>query len=323
MAELAQSLRKLELQLQESSVQQEIHSLDAALRRLVLHDGDLDEEARRQIAHKFLLDEKRLFAEVLFYFGDRYPVARDAVSRLTCQKFQGECSMVCPIPLESQRAILYVLSDVKSRERFAAWLSSSARIHAQTMWMGADISLGFCDHYAALHDTAMGLLDAMPWRIALPNEPVLRWPEVLQTATSHCAYPIEIEQQMRAAVCSRTFEKIQQEFQRFHRYFSGGAVYDPGEIRECYTRFLWAAFNLAKEVNLFAAARVESQRMMEELLEARNLSELEQVARHLLEALEQATETNRQDEVSITISCPLHSISTAWVRRWPMCCLSF
>ena len=43
MAELAQSLRKLELQLQESSVQQEIHSLDAALRRLVLHDGDLDE----------------------------------------------------------------------------------------------------------------------------------------------------------------------------------------------------------------------------------------------------------------------------------------
>ena len=59
---------------------------------------------------------------------------------------------------------------------------------------------------------------------------------------------------MRAAVCSRTFEKIQQEFQRFHRYFSGGAVYDPGEIRECYTRFLWAAFNLAKEVNLFAAA---------------------------------------------------------------------
>ena len=301
MAELAQSLRKLELQLQESSVQQEIHSLDAALRRLVLHDGDLDEETRRQIAHKFLLDEKRLFAEVLFYFGDRYPVARDAVSRLTCQKFQGECSMVCPIPLESQRAILYVLSDVESRERFAAWLSSSARIHAQTMWMGADISLGFCDHYAALHDTAMGLLDAMPWRIALPNEPVLRWPEVLQTATSHCAYPIEIEQQMRAAVCSRTFEKIQQEFQRFHRYFSGGAVYDPGEIRECYTRFLWAAFNLAKEVNLFAAARVESQRMMEELLESRNLSELEQVARHLLEALEQATETNRQDEVSITI----------------------
>lgn len=301
MAELAQSLRKLELELQESSVQLEVHSLDAAIRRLVLRDGGLDDEGRQQIARKYLLEEKRVFALALFYFGDRYEVARDAVSRLTCQKFQGECSTVCAIPMESRRAILYVLSDVESRPRFAAWLGSSARIHAQTMWMGADISLGFCDHYTALHETAMGLLDAMPWRLSLPKEPLLQWPEVLQTPTSHCAYPIEIEQQMRAAVCSRSETKIQQEFQRFLQYFSGDTVYAPTEIRECYTRFLWAAFNLAKEVNLFTAARVESQRMMEELLDAQNLAELNQVATHLLNALQKATEDGNEDEVSITI----------------------
>lgn len=300
MAELAQSLRKLELQLQESSAQGEAHSLEAAIRRLVLRDDELDAQTCTQLARKYFLQERRLFALALFYFGEHYPAARDAISRLTGQKLQEKCSTVCPIPLDSQKAILYVLMDVPDREAFRAWFINNARVHAQTMWRGADISLAFCESYTNLHQAAMGLLDAMPWRITLPREPVLFWPEVLETPTSHCAYPIETEQQMRAAVCAHDPEKIQQTFRRFDRYFSGETVYDPGEVRECYTRFLWAAFNLAKELNLFSAG-AESQRMMEVLLDARNLAEVQQVSQHLSQKLQKAAAHNRQDEVGIAV----------------------
>lgn len=300
MAELAQSLRKLELQLQESSAQGEVHSLDAAIRRLVLREDELDAQTCAQLARKYLLQDRGLFALARFYFGEHYPAERDAVSRLTCQKLRERCSTVCALPLDTQQAILYVLMDVPDRETFRVWFTNNARVHGRTMWQGADISLAFCESYTGLHQAAMGLLDALPWRITLPQAPVLFWPEVLDTVTSPCAYPIETEQQMRAAVCAHDPEKIRQAFRRFDRYFSGETVYDPGEIRECYTRFLWAAFNLAKELNLFAAG-AESQRMMAVLLDARNLAEVQQVSRHLCQKLETAAAHHPQDEVGIAV----------------------
>lgn len=301
MAELAQSLKKLELQIQES-VSREVDSLEAALRCLVLPDGTRDEKSQEGIAARFGLGRQDVFAQVLFYYGARnYPVARDSINRLTCRRLQAECAAVCPMLLENHHAILYLLTGVEDPQRFSAWLTSSVRIHAQTLWKGADISLAFATGWHTLHQTAMGLLDALPWKIALPGEPLLHWPQVLQSPTEPCAFPIEIENRLRVAVCSRSAGRIERQFEEFRRYFDGHTIYDPREIRESYTRFLWTALNLAKEVDLVKTGQIEARRLMESILEARNLTELNEVADQLLAVLTVAAGQTDTPDQNITI----------------------
>lgn len=301
-SELSQSLKKLELQLQESAVLQEVTSLDAALRHLVLQANSLDPDAQARIASQYGLERDELFAAVLFYYGaEHFAVARDSIHRLTCQKLQGECAMVCPMPLESHHAILYLLTGVEDPVRFRTWLLSSARIHTQTLWLGADISLAFARGYQTLHETVMGMLDALPWKLALPREPLLLFPAVLQTPTEQCAFPIEIENQLRVAICSRSAERIAQQFQTFFRHFDGHRVYAPQEIRECYTRFLWTALNLAKEVDVVKTDQIETRRTMEAILDAQNLEEINAVAAQLLSVLTMALAQTGGQEQNITI----------------------
>lgn len=302
LAELSQSLKKLELQLQEAAVYQDVNSLEAALRHLVLQPQGSNADGRARIAAKYGLEEDTLFAEVLFYYGaEHYALARDSIHRLTCQKLQAECAVVCSMPLESHHAILYLLTGIEDQARFRTWLLSSAKIHAQTLWLGADISLAFVRGYPALHETAMGLLDALPWKLSLPGAPLLTWPEVLHTPTEQCAFPIELENQLRVAICSRSAERIQQQFETFLQHFDGRAVYAPQEIRECYTRFLWTALNLSKEVDLVKTDQIETRRTMEAILDAQNLRELNAVAEQLLQILTLALTQAGSQEQNITI----------------------
>lgn len=299
--ELSQALKKMELQIKESAAFSEINSFESAIRYLILNDGNIDKQTQKHIADKFQLGEDENFTEVLFYFGQHYSMARDSVSRLTCQNFQRECSVVCSIPLESKKSILYVLSGVKDKAKFTKWLQSSVKIHSQTIWTGADVSLAFCTGYNELYSTAMGLLDALIWKISLPNEPLIIWPDVLQTQTQHCSFPIEIENQLRIAICSHSFSKINTEFQRFIDYFSGDTVYLPIEIRECYTRFLWTTLNLSKEVGLTNVNKIKSQKVMEELLDTHNITEINNVATKMLNILCTSTEQRDIQELNIII----------------------
>lgn len=84
-------------------------------------------------------------------------------------------------------------------------------------------------------------------------------------------------------------------------YFSGDTVYLPIEIRECYTRFLWTALNLSKEIGLLKVNKIKSQQIMEELLDTHNITEINNVALKLLNILCKSTEECDTQELNIII----------------------
>lgn len=152
------------------------------------------------------------------------------------------------------------------------------QIHSQTIWSGLDISLAFCCGLGAVHETAMGLLRLAPWKLSLPEQKLLLYPDDMQHPTVHCAYPIDIENQLRLAICAQDTDKLQQQFERFARYFSGQQLYQPQEIKESYTRFLWTAINVAKELGHGAAIATRSRQVMESILSAQDPAELNAIA---------------------------------------------
>lgn len=83
----------------------------------------------------------------------------------------------------------------------------------------------------------------------------------------------------------------------FQQYFSGQQLYQPQEIKECYTRFLWMLTTLAKEVGMISAINVSSKSVMERILPAHTLEELNQVVGELVGFLcTQSTQTIPEEQ---------------------------
>lgn len=284
-ADLSESLTKVEMQIKASAHQDSIDSLESALRMLVLRGDSVSPSLQRKIATKYHIPEQSHLALVLFYYGTHYDSIQSPVSHMTCQKFQTECDMVCAIPLDEQKSYLYILLSIPEPEGFAKWLESSVKIHSQMLWYGASVSLAFCQGVGELHSRAMELLRTLNWHIALPDVPVIRYPEVTHLQTAPCAYPISLENQLRSVVCSQDIEKIRNQCALFQKHFSGVQLYQPQEIKECYTRFLWTLTTLAKEVGMISATNVSSKSVMEQILPTHTLEELDQVVEELLRFL--------------------------------------
>ena len=131
----------------------------------------------------------------------------------------------------------------------------------------------------------MELLKIAPWKISLPGQKLLCYPDVLQTPHTHCAYPSNIENGMRVAICAQNAEKVQQYFEQFEIYFSGRQVYLPQEIKDSYTRFLWSVTNVSKEVGHVSSTETRYKQMVEHILQAQNLGELNKVLHFVAEDL--------------------------------------
>ncbi len=77
----------------------------------------------------------------------------------------------------------------------------------------------------------------MDWNIALDKEILISYPKITQIQTASCVYPIELETEVKKAVCAYDWDKVSQIMIDFQRSFLDGKIYIPKEIKECYVRF--------------------------------------------------------------------------------------
>ena len=80
-------------------------------------------------------------------------------------------------------------------------------------------------------------------------------------------------------------EKVSRYVAQFHKYFLGGRIFAPKEIKECYVRFLWSLINIAKEVGSLDYQKLEQQKLLEAIMNARTRKELKAAADGLLDKL--------------------------------------
>lgn len=135
----------------------------------------------------------------------------------------------------------------------------------------------------------------MDWNIALGEDVVISYPKITQIQTVPCTYPVELENQLRVAVCTMDAAQVQKLIERFHQHFLGGKLYTPREIKESYVRFLWAVINIAKEVGGLDYRNLEQQKLLESIMDARTRRELRAAADGLVEKLQFKPES--EDEV--------------------------
>lgn len=126
----------------------------------------------------------------------------------------------------------------------------------------------------AVREGYQTLLPYMDWNIVLGDDVLISYPKIADVQTEICIYPVELENQIKAAVCAGEEARIFEIAKRFQEYFLNGKIYLPKEIKESCVRFQWAILNIAKEVGCIDYQKVDQKTLLDSIMGAKTGEEL-------------------------------------------------
>jgi two-component system response regulator YesN len=154
------------------------------------------------------------------------------------------------------------------------------------------------DDLNALGEGFSLLYPYLDWNISMDNKVLICYPQIKNVQTASCNYPIDLEMQMRTAICSDDQAREQEVMKEFHDSFCDGKIYAPKEIKESYVRFLWNIIAIAKEVGKVQVSQINQQELLSRIMNAKLREELTEASSLVLEKL---TSTQDTDTTHLTV----------------------
>lgn len=281
--DFSQALENVELQVEKGRQEKpaKIGTLEQILRDFVNGRIDMDEEVSSYLERRYKMTREQEFILVCVYLGSNYRANRnEAVKTLRhAFSFYSELSY-CILDYEYRKllvVVVYHFQDSHDLERFMQQQILNRRTKGGVFgWMKVE----------GVRELKMGvdsLYPYMDWNISFDEEILISYPKITHVQTVPCIYPIEMETRMKVLICTDDWEKAKELTKKFHTCFQDGKIYAPREIKECYVRFLWAMIGIAKELGYINQEKLEQQKLLERIMEAKQREELIEVTDYLLE----------------------------------------
>lgn len=212
---------------------------------------------------------------LLIYMGDDFETGRERKRREITQILRQKGTDYCLVDMEYDRAILALLYHYSSRQEMERWYQNQILFQKRDR-KERNISHGMLEvqGIGEIREGYQKLLPYMDWTIVLGDDVLISYPRITEIQSEICIYPVELENQMKAAICAGDLKKIEEAAERFHTYFPGGHVYLPKEIKESYVRFQWAMINIAKEVEFIDYRKIDQQGLLNSVMGAKTKREL-------------------------------------------------
>ena len=286
--ELTQSLRAVELQLQTEAQESglpELYSLDQVM--VGFQMGRLENNAALEgyVRKKFSVEINGNYILILAYLGDRYEEKKKRIIPILHTLLKNIISEECRLlDFLAFKSCLFIFPNEKEETDL---VKTFQKMILSRISLDETISFGWIG-FSGLGKLAksISLLQSyMDWSIPLGNGVIIHYPRIKQLQTIPLGYPVDIETQMKTALCMASQKKLQESFREFQNYFRKDLLYDPKKIKESYLRFIWSSMNVAKELDLPQHLGLEQQPVMERVMNAVTGKELENIMAEILALL--------------------------------------
>lgn len=236
-----------------------------------------DVSMEEYLKNRYGIDAEQDLVQLCVYLGNDYTDKADRVEKewrslLNLDGIQKFCIIRADYE-QSLLIIIYQLQNLKELERRIQYLLLQGQGSA-----GWIVSKGLAD----LKNNFELIYSYMDWNLTLGKDVLIAYPKILQIRTAVCTYPIELENRLKTEICQGNFQQIQKVIESFHAYFSGGKLYMPKDMKECYIRFIWAAINIAKEVDMLDYGNLNQQSILDHVMEAKLFTELKETLDNLI-----------------------------------------
>lgn len=137
------------------------------------------------------------------------------------------------------------------------------------------------------------------WNMIFGDGVLIIFPQITKIFAEKSVYPAEIENKMKAAMYAKDKVGALREVKRFEDYYFCGKLYNPREIKEAYSRFVWAARETGKDVGDTDLTETVQKNVIERIDNAKSLREM----RDILDMVfgEMLKDKNNEEGIGLTV----------------------
>lgn len=295
--ELKEALAKVEKEQKEAEMQPEaLRSLEHIFGGLIFRNLKLDRELEKFLQNKYGLCAEENYTLVPVYLGEEYKACAEKLQRELKVIMESRKELYCQlIELPAKQLFTFVIYKCRNISELERWfqnrilmqLNREKRYHVSIGW----ITVQGIDRLKEGLDI---ILQYMHWNIVLGDDVIISYPKITFIQAVEIMYPIELEEQIRQALCMRKVEKVQYYIRKFQDYYRKDQLIDPKVIKEHYMRYLLYILNVTSELDFISFKDVRHEEMIECISKSITNTELSQTLYHLLARImqEEITEGN-------------------------------
>lgn len=253
--------------------------ISGVLHGVTVFDGLMEEFLNR----RYGITENTNFIELLVYMGDGFEMKKKRKRQGMDRILQEKNIEYCLVDMEYDKVCAAVIYGYSSRQDIERWYQNQVLFQKREKWEHK-ISYGMLEvtGVEAIRPGYQKLLSYMDWSIVLGDDVLISYPRIADIQTEICVYPVELENQVKIAICTGENEKILKVAESFYHYFKNGKVYLPKEVKESYVRFLWSVINIAKEVDCIDYRQIDQKMFLNRIMSAKTGDELRNTCEELL-----------------------------------------
>lgn len=242
-----------------------------------------DSQLEEFLNKRYQIAEDTPLIELLIYMGDLFETRRERKRQDMSRILEQKEVKYCLVDMEYDKIIVAVIYGYSSKQDIERWYQNRILFQKREKWE-QKINHGMLEVTGAkaIRDGYQQLLPYMDWNIVLGDDILISYPRVADVQSEVCIYPVELENQMKIAICTGEKDKIHKIIRQFYDYFVNGKVYSPKEVKESYVRFLWALINIAKEVGCIDYGRIDQKMLLNRITDAKTKEELKNAYEELL-----------------------------------------
>lgn len=267
---------------------EEMGSLSYLLSALLYGTIDYDAETKRYLSNKFGIAPENPIIILNCYMGKFFDEGMKGAKKELRFWFSGRNDLKFEmIEMEKEQSLVVILYQNIEAAQFERWFQNQVLLDGREKSRYIlSYGMTLAEHAGSLREAYHTLSQYMDWNIVLGNKVLISYPKVLRIQTVFCVYPVELEGNMKAAFCSSDYPKIKKVLEQFFDYFKSGKLYAPKDVKECFVRFLWNMMSVVKEIRGDALNEINQQKLLEEIMAAQSIIELEEVSRNLLDEIQ-------------------------------------
>lgn len=291
--EFTQSLKNVENQLEQERQLQVNHpemlrSLENVFYSIMLSGMPINEEMCQFLSCVYQIDADGTFIILLNYLGENYEQNKEKMKRILTPllKQKADCQNYF-LELPKNNALLIVLYSFKDYIKIERCFQNIIlpQIHRQITFHACFGWIAF-QNLSNFKKSLDQIQKYMDWNIVLEDDVMISYPKVTKIQTVPLSYPINIESQMRAALCAMDDHEIKKGIQAFENYFKQGNIYSPKEIKDSFIRFLWNIINVSKEIDFKRYQELEQPEYLEKIIAAITWQELKETLDSMMKLLD-------------------------------------
>jgi len=181
----------------------------------------------------------------------------------------------CILPILEEKALLCIFFNTQDTRQQEQYIKNIIIKKVKTCIKGStafvfDLVKGIEN----MRDSFKNLKKYLQWNISLGSECLLSVKELQEKKGLVAPYPIQIEQDSIARLCSDDNNGLREQGMLFIRYFSDNC-YTPDSIKKCCIRYFMALLQIIKELNYLAYETINEQKIFDEIKAANAAGELE------------------------------------------------